>query len=93
MSESGEFESHQRFFDFSGVNTMPLEEYWGMSEDPIVCPPEFAQEGLDAFHLAREYTTTLKHRAGCFLWGTVSQMFRMLLAYRKHRFPSKYFAH
>ncbi len=55
MSEGGRFESPHRFFDFSGVSRMPLEMYWGMAEDTTMCPPEFTQEGMEAFHLAREF--------------------------------------
>lgn len=50
----GRFETHRRFFDFSGVQTMPLEEYEGLSSDPGVCEPYFELSGLDAFHLWSE---------------------------------------
>ncbi|CAM9663704.1 unnamed protein product [Scytosiphon promiscuus] len=49
--DGGQFETDKRFFDFSGVETMPLEEYEGLSRNPLACEPNFELSGLDAFHL------------------------------------------
>lgn len=52
--EDAGFESDEHVFDFSGVDTMPLAEYEGLSEDPLVCEPEFEKGGLAAFRLVGE---------------------------------------
>lgn len=49
--DGGHFEAHNRFFDFSRVDTMPLEEFEGLSSDPLVCKPYFELSGVDAWHL------------------------------------------
>ncbi|CAM9853944.1 unnamed protein product [Scytosiphon promiscuus] len=49
--DGGHFETENRFFDFSHVDTLPLEEYEGLSTNPAVCEPHFELGGADAFHL------------------------------------------
>lgn len=46
--------SNNRFFDFSGVDTTPLEEYKGLSDNAQVCLPEVTGEGIKAFFLIGE---------------------------------------
>jgi len=55
-AEGAEFESHQRFFDFSGVDRLPLQEFERLSEDPAVCPPKLEHEGHEAFFMSSELT-------------------------------------
>lgn len=43
--------SNQRFFDFSGVDTVTPENFEGISENSRVCPQFFTEEGIKAFRL------------------------------------------
>lgn len=55
VSESGgHFETKTHFFDFSGVDLMPLEEYEGLSKNPRICKPHFDLGGRKAIYLRRE---------------------------------------
>lgn len=54
LSETLPFVARHRFFDFSGVDTMPLEEYNGLSQNAEVCPPKVMGEGMDALFLIGE---------------------------------------
>ncbi|CAM9677107.1 unnamed protein product [Scytosiphon promiscuus] len=47
----GVFETDKRFFDFSGVDTMPLDEYEGLSKNPAVCKPYVELGGRGAIYL------------------------------------------
>ncbi|CAM9527243.1 unnamed protein product [Hapterophycus canaliculatus] len=49
--DSGYFETENHFFDFSGVNMMPLAEYEVLSSNPLVCQPHLEEGGESAFLL------------------------------------------
>lgn len=64
-TDDGRFEADKRFFDFSGVDTLPLEEYEGLATNPEACKPHFELSGMDAWHLWCElqYISSLRWRA------------------------------
>lgn len=51
VTGDGRFESDSRFFDFSGVDTLPLEEYEGLSQNPDICEPRYTAGGMGALFL------------------------------------------
>lgn len=54
LEAGGQFETEKRFFDFSGVDTMPLEEYEGLYKDPLICKPHMDMGNQEAMYLLSE---------------------------------------
>ncbi|CAM9853875.1 unnamed protein product [Scytosiphon promiscuus] len=85
----GVFESEKHFFDFSGVDMLPLEEFEGLSNNPLICEPEFQQSGTDAFHLANIHEDLLSCMNRVYLRGCETTYLEPLLGTETFGFCTK----